>query len=113
MTSSKRLQKRIIEVILVIITLSRKVNFTQMERIGTYSEKSYRQLYTQRLDWLCLNVELSKMYFPQSSRKAIVIDPSFVKKSGKKTPHVGKFWSGTASAMKHGLEVLGISMVDI
>lgn len=112
-TTSRRLQNRIIEVILVIMTISKKINFTQMERTGRYCEKSYRQLYSQRLDWLRLNVEISKMYFPRSSRKAIIIDPSFVKKSGEKTPHVGKFWSGTASAMKHGLEVLGISLVDI
>lgn len=88
-TASKRLKNRIIEVILLIMTISKRINFTQMEHTGRYCEKSYHQLYTQRLDWLRLNVEISRMYFSESSRKAIIIDPSFVKKAGHKTPHVG------------------------
>ncbi len=34
-------------------------------------------------------------------------------KSGKKTPYIGKFRSGCASAMKRGLEILGIGIIDI
>ena len=45
-------------------------------------------------------------------RLAIAIDPSYVPKAGKKTPHVGRFWSGCASAVKHGLEILGIGLID-
>lgn len=45
-------------------------------------------------------------------RLAIAIDPSFVSKAGKKTDHVGRFWSGCASAVKHGLEIPGIALVD-
>ena len=45
-------------------------------------------------------------------RPAIAIDPSFVAKAGKKTDHIGRFWSGCASAVKHGLEILGIAVVD-
>lgn len=44
---------------------------------------------------------------------AIAIDPSYISKVGKKTPHIGRFWSGCASAMKHGLEILGIGLVDV
>lgn len=112
-TKSNRLQVRIIEVILAIMIIPRKINFTQLGRYGKYGEQSYRQLYTQRLDWLSINGCLAQMYFPQKSRKAIAIDPSFIKKNGHKTPNVGKFLSGTASAVKHGLEVLGISLIDI
>lgn len=110
---SKRLRIRIIEVILTIMIIPRKINFTQLGRYDQYGEQSYRQLFTQRIDWMSINGCLSKMYFPKNSRKAIAIDPSFIKKSGNKTPHVGKFWSGTSSAVKHGLEVLGISLIDI
>lgn len=45
-------------------------------------------------------------------RLAIAIDPSYVSKSGKKTDHIGRFWSGCASAVKHGLEILGIAVID-
>ena len=44
---------------------------------------------------------------------AIAIDPSYISKSGKKTPHIGTFWSGCASSMKHGLEIMGQALVDV
>ncbi len=40
------------------------------------------------------------------------IDPCFINKAGKKTPGISYFWSGCASAMKRGLEILGIAAVD-
>ena len=33
--------------------------------------------------------------------------------SRKKTPYIGKFWSGCASQVKRGLEILGIGIIDI
>ena len=44
---------------------------------------------------------------------AIAIDPSYISKSGKKTPHIGTFWSGCASSMKHGLEIMGLALVNM
>jgi hypothetical protein len=43
----------------------------------------------------------------------LIFDPSHISKSGKHTPGVGKFWSGCAQAMKHGLELSGIAVADI
>ena len=45
-------------------------------------------------------------------RLAIAIEPSYVSKAGKKTAHIGRFWSGCASAVKYGLEILVIAVVD-
>lgn len=46
-------------------------------------------------------------------RNAIAIDPSYIKKSGKCTPYMGLFWSGCAGAVKRGLEILGIGVIDV
>ena len=32
---------------------------------------------------------------------------------GQKTSHIGTFWSGCASSMKHGLEIIGLALVDV
>ena len=40
-------------------------------------------------------------------------DPSFISKSGKKTPGVGYFWSGCAGKTKWGLEIAGLAAIDI
>ena len=76
-------------------------------------EQSYRQLYEKEFDWMDYNIELMKMRFFQDSRKAIAIDASFIKKSGNKTPYIGKFWSGCDGGAKRGLEILGIGVIDI
>lgn len=46
-------------------------------------------------------------------RHAIAIEPSYVPKAGKKSAHIGRFGAGCASAVKHGLEVLGLGLVDV
>lgn len=40
----------------------------------------------------------------QGKHKAI--DASYISKSGKKPPYIGKFWSGCASAMKRNIKIV-------
>lgn len=46
-------------------------------------------------------------------KTAIAFDPSFISKSGKKTPGVGYFWSGCAGRTKWGLEFCGLAVLDL
>ena len=114
---TKSFEKILIEVIILYMIIPRKVNFTQMERYGSHDEQTYRNNFGKKksecIDWLKLNVSLAKLYFGEKGRRAIAIDPSFISKSGKKTPHIGRFWSGCAQAVKHGLEIMGIGLIDI
>ena len=116
-TLTKSFEKILIEVIILYMIIPRKVNFTQMERYGSHDEQTYRNNFGKKksecIDWLKLNVSLAKRYFGENGRRAIAIDPSFISKSGKKTPHIGRFWSGCAQAVKHGLEIMGIGLIDI
>ena len=68
---------------------------------------------SKSLNWLRFNVSLALRYFGSDGRKAIAIDPSYISKSGKKTPHIGRFWSGCAGAVKHGVEIMGLWLIDI
>ena len=114
---TKSFEKILIEVIILYMIIPRKVNFTQMECYGSHDEQTYRNNFGKKksecIDWLKLNVSLAKRYFGEKGRRAIAIDPSFISKSGKKTPHIGRFWSGCAQAVKHGLEIMGIGLIDI
>ena len=114
---TKSFEKILIEVIILYMIIPRKVNFTQMERYGSHDEQTYLNNFGKKksecIDWLKLNVSLAKRYFGEKGRRAIAIDPSFISKSGKKTPHIGRFWSGCAQAVKHGLEIMGIGLIDI
>ena len=102
-----------IQLMILYMALPRKINFTQMGRYSDSSEQRFRQLFEREFDWMQFNLFLMRQRFGESVRKAIAIDASYISKSGKKTPYIGKFWSGCASAMKRGLEILGIGIVDI
>ena len=111
---NKSIQANILEMLFLLMMIPRKVNFTQMGRYGKRCEQCYRQTAERDVDWLEINMWLSAFAFKKGKgRNAIAIDPSYIKKSGKHTPYVGTFWSGCAGAVKHGLEILGIGVVDI
>lgn len=113
---NKSFKTNIIEILLLIMCIPRKINFLQLGRYGSRCEQCYRQTAERAFDWLGFNMNLAARYFHQYGkgfgRLAIAIDPSYVSKAGKKTDHIGRFWSGCAAAVKHGLEILGIGLVD-
>ena len=88
-----------------------------MGRYGSHVEQTYRNAFglkkSKSIDWLKLNVSLAKRFFGKQGKWAIAIDPSYISKAGKKTPHIGRFWSGCAQSVKHGLEIMGIGLIDI
>ncbi len=111
---NKSIRKNIIEIIFLYIVIPRKINFLQMGRYGERSEQCYRQTFEREVDWMEFNIWLSAYAFKDASRRvAIAIAPSYISKSGNSTPHVGTFWSGCAGAARHGLEILGISVIDV
>ena len=110
----KSIQTNIIEILILIMAIPRKINFLQLGRYGQRGEQCYRQTFERRLNWLEMNIALARKRFAQCGRlQAIAIDASYISKAGKATPHVGRFWSGCASAVKHGLEILGIGLIDV
>ena len=47
------------------------------------------------------------------SRVAIAFNSSYISKSGKCTPYLGRFWSGCAGKAKRGLGISGIGVMDL
>lgn len=110
---NKTFKTNIIEILILIMCIPRKINFLQLGRYGRRKEQRYRQTFRKDFDWLCFNMNLAADRFQYGMKRlAIAIDPSYVSKAGKKTAHIGRFWSGCASAVRHGLEILGIALVD-
>lgn len=84
-TNSKRFQYRLIEILLLIMVIPRKLNFMQLGRYGMFGEQSYRQNFTKRIDWLRFNISLASRMYGKGGRKAIAIDPCFISKAGEHT----------------------------
>src|SRR5690554_4054526 len=101
----------IIETLILFMSIRGRINFLQLARYGKYKEQRYRQQFEKTFDFLAFNKEFTLSQ--GSGRYAIAFDPSYVSKSGKKTPCVGWFWSGCASSAKWGLEIGGLAAIDI
>ena len=90
-----------------------RINFLQLGRYGCFSEQTYRNLFeNETFDWFAFNASIISKHLT-GKRKAIAIAPSYIPQSGKKTPWIGYFWSGCAGVYKRGLEIMGISVIDI
>ena len=108
---SKSFRTFFIEAMELFLTIPNHINFLQMGRFGRSSEQRFRMNFRKDFEWLSFN----KAFVRQDGnphRRSIAIDPSHISKSGKKTPGVGYFWSGCASAVKWGLEFMGFALVD-
>ncbi len=109
---SKTFEKVFMDAMPLYMTIHGRVNFLQMGRYGRFSEQTYRNNFeNDKFDWMAFNSYIADKVLT-GQRRAIAIDPSYIPKAGKKTPWIGYFWSGQAQAVKRGLEIMGIGLVD-
>jgi hypothetical protein len=101
----------LIETLTLFMSIRGRINFLQLARYGKHKEQRYRQQFEKPFDFLSFNKEFTLSQ--GSGRYAIAFDPSYVSKSGKKTPGVGWYWSGCANRTKWGLEIGGLAAIDI
>lgn len=109
--TTKPKQKFIRHILILYMGLRGKYNFINMARYGLYSEKTYRNQMNIHFDWAGFNKNLIQTSC--SDELIIAFDPSYLPKAGKKTAHVGRFWSGKDQAVKPGLEIGAIAVVDV
>ncbi len=108
----KKPRKKFIEsVIILFLSMRGRYTFKGMERYSDQCEKTYRLQFEQSYDFLRFNMELCKEHL--SNHRIIAFDPSYLPKSGKHTPNMGKFWSGCLGKAVQGIEIGGLGVVDI
>ena len=110
---SKSFQKVFMDAMKLFMAIPDRINFLQMGRYGCFSEQTYRNNFeNDGFDWFSFNEAIIREHL-KGGRKAIAVDPSFIPKSGSKTPWIGYFWSGCAGEYKRGLEITGIGVIDV
>jgi len=87
-----------------------RYHFENLSRQGDLSSESYRANFSKSFDFKIFNLELFKYL---GVEKVWVLDPTFLNKSGKKTPGIGYFWSGCKQKVSRGIELVGIAVVDV
>lgn len=99
------------EVVILLLSIKGRVNFLQLGRFGNFKEQRYRQQFEKPFPWLDFNKELTISH--GGNRFVIAFDPSYINKSGKKTPGLGWYWSGCAGQAKWGIEIGGLAAIDL
>jgi Transposase DDE domain len=90
-----------------------KVNFTNMSRYSELHEKTYRRQFEKEVDFARLNREVLNVGVGEGHRMLAVMDSSFLRKSGRATFGLDKFWNGCASRVEQGLEVSVVGVVEV
>ena len=93
-----------------------RLNFTGLEAHGGWSARTHARWFGRPFPFARLAVGTLAAVHPRVAKglgELLVVDTSFVAKSGRKTWGVGWFWSGMARAVRQGLEVSLLAAVDV
>jgi DDE family transposase len=108
---TKPMVKFISTVIPLWWSISGRYNFTNLARYCHYCEQSIRNAFERGFDFFQFNFLLMESHL--SEEKILAFDPSYIYKSGKRTPGLGRYWSGTAQQALKGLEIGELACVDV
>ena len=100
-----------VELVLTWLSLRGRYTFENLSRQSILSAVSYRKWFSKSFDFKQFNHLL--LEGNTHKERLLAFDPSFISKSGKRTYGVGYFWSGSAQAVKRGLEIAGLALVDV
>src|SRR5256884_800392 len=97
----------------LMLMLPGHATFRNMSRYSPYHERTFSRWYVRDLDWVSLNKGAITEVVPPEHEQALVMDASFVPKSGKHTHGLVAFWNGSHSRAEKGLEISTLAWLDI
>ncbi|MEG4816430.1 transposase [Microcoleus sp. K5-D4] len=96
-----------------ILLVYGKVNFTNLSRYSSLSEKTYRRHFLKKFSFSEFHQCFIKKALNSQRTIIAAIDCSFINKSGKKTEGKATFYNGVAGRPEEGLEISVISLVEV
>ena len=111
---ANRWQRKFIEVVLELLLMAPgAATFRNLSRYSEYDEKTFSRGFGRSYDWVSFNHEAIGQVVPPDHEQALVLDASFVKKSGRCTYGLDRFWNGTAGRAEKGLEISALCWLDV
>lgn len=106
LNQSKKPQRQCVAHLLgLMLLLPGHATLRNMSHYSPYHERTCARWYDTDLDWVALNQAAITDVVPSEHDQALVIDASFVPKSGKHTSGLDRFWNGSHSRTETGLEI--------
>ena len=90
-----------------------QATFRNLSRYSTYHERSLARGYERPFDFVSLNKAAITQVVPPENQQALVIDASFIPKSGTHTYGLGRFWNSRHRRSEKDLEVSAIAVLDL
>jgi hypothetical protein len=113
-------QEFLVHILSIFMSVTGRINFLQMARhSSTYGEQACRNQFERYVDFVTINyvdfVTINTEYIKQngSGHYIATFDLTYLRKAGKFTAGVGKYWSSVAQKVCWGLEMGLLSVVDI
>ena len=109
-------QKKFLMTLFTTILIARgKINFRNLSRYSHLCERTYTRQFDKPFRFMDFNRAIinESRDQDQAHGRILVLDASFVPKSGKKTYGLDHFWNGCQSRREKGLEILGVALVDV
>src|SRR5947209_19291581 len=111
--TKKPQQKFLAHLLGLLLMLPGHATFRNLSRYSAYHERTFARWYARDFDFVFLNKAAIIQVIPPEHEQALVIDASFVPKSGQKTYGLDRFWNGSHSRTEKGLELSALAWLDI
>jgi hypothetical protein len=111
--TKKPQQKFVAHLLGLLLMLPGHATFRNLSRYSAYHERTLTRWYARDFDFVSLNKAAILHVIPPEHEQALVIDASFVPKSGKKTYGLDHFWNGSHSRTEKGLEISALAWLDL
>jgi hypothetical protein len=105
--------KFIMHLLGLLLMLPGHATFRNLSRYSPYHERTFARWYGRDFDWSSLNKAVIAEVVPPEHDQALILDASFVPKSGKHTYGLDRFWNGSHSRAEKGLEISTLAWLDI
>jgi SRSO17 transposase len=112
----RRTQSRFIGLLFKLwLAIPGRINYANLARFSEKNEKTFRNWFAKPMDFVAVNsslVEIVQTESKMGKSMVLAIDASFIRKSGKHTPELGKYWEGKQGKAVKGLEVSCCALID-
>ena len=111
--TKKPQQKFLTQLLGGMLMLPGHATFRHLRRYSPSHERTFARWYARDVDFVSLNKAAITAVVPAEHEQALVLDASFMPKSGKKTSGLDRFWNGSHCRTERGLEISALAWLDI
>ncbi len=111
--TKKPQHKFVTHLLRLMLMLPGRATFRHLSHYSPSHERTFLRWYDRDLDWVSLNKAAITAVVPPEHDQALVMDASFVSKSGKQTYGLSRLWNGSHSRTEKGLEISTLAWLDI